>query len=348
MDALPLSEVISIASRVLDDGSLGALSGGLACAAGASRGSALLLFLARFGLWPRLADAEFVAGLRGASAPSAPPLRLSGPRVIRLALATAASAPRGAAAVLSLLRAGALDGGDLLSRRSLAALHGLLRVPEGEAAAGALLAGVAGDMDSFAEVGALLARFLAGAGAAAPPLPPAQARAIIARVCASEDVRDLAGSPQALMAALPAHAEAIAEALAAAADDSDADEAGNLAGFVCGDDQIEYSSDEEGEEEEYDDDDDDGNDDDDEDDETDGDARRQPPPPPPPPKIGAAGGRARALSSTSAASSLPPIVGRRTWTAPVDAAPAAKRRRVDAGQAGAAAAARYVDGMARR
>jgi hypothetical protein len=244
--SLPVADVLSRASGVLPAAELGALAGTLADACGCARGARALLFLASFGLWPRLRDGEFVAGFGARRLPAARLLRLAA-RAAAAGAAGAGASPAAAAlaaarALLSLHGAGALDAADLVSPRALAALHGVAAGwPEAGGArtraAAHLLRGLVGEMESFAAAGAFLAALFAAPECA---LAPAAQRDVLAEVCACDDVRDLAGSPRALMDALPAHAAAIAVALADGAHDSDADEEGNLAGFV--DDSIVFSS----------------------------------------------------------------------------------------------------------
>lgn len=233
---LPLSEVISRARSALPAAELGSLTASLASAVGCARGSRALLFLVTFGLWSRLHDGEFVEGFGAHRLPAA--------RLLRLASASCDSPAMAVRTMLSLHSAGALDAADLAAPRALAAMHGIISAwwsdahggAAGEAAvtaaAARFLVGLVSDMDSFANAGAFLASFF---NDTACKLPRAAVRLILTDVCSNEDVHDLAGSPRALIDALPAHAAAISEALAAAADDSDADEDGNLAGFVADD-----------------------------------------------------------------------------------------------------------------
>ena len=344
---LPVAEVLSRAEAALEAAELGALAGTLADAVGCARGARALLFLATFGLWPRLRDGEFVAGF------GARRLAPAAARLLRLTGVAAATPGAAARALLALLGAGALDAADLLTPRALVALHGALRARGSAAAAAAaappaaaaeaaaaaaavLLRGIISEMDGFASAGVFIAAFFASD---ACELPLAAQRDVMARVCASADVRDLAGSPRALMDALPAHALAIAEALAAADDDSDADDAGNLAGFV--DDEIAYSSTDSAKHARrrarsgpapsaFDDSSDDSSSEDDDDDKDGGSSDTS--------------GNSADDAAASSSSESAPVIGRKRLRQP----PAAAAARARARHADTGAAARYIDAEARR
>jgi hypothetical protein len=109
----------------------------------------------------------------------------------------------------------------------------------------ALVARLASELESFAQLGLFLRLLLDSPACAAAGA--GEAAALLRSVLAHEDVRDLAGTRRDLTDALPEHARAITEGLAAAEaeDASDADEDGNLAEFVCGDSEVEFSTSEE-------------------------------------------------------------------------------------------------------
>jgi len=244
---VPASRLLTLASDRLDPGALGALVALLADELFPARPRAGVVALARAGgLEDLFSDADFVAAVGRA--------RLKSARLIRAAFDRAPRAPSAAIArVAGMAAAGALN---VFSTSALAALHAGAagwRAPALAELAGRLAEG----LDSFAAAGLFLARFLAAPGAA---LEPAAAAALARAVCARRDVRDLAGAPADLLEQLPAAlAGDVEDELLArdASDESDADEEGNLAGFVVDDG--------EGEEEEDDDEDDEDEDEDDDD-----------------------------------------------------------------------------------
>ena len=127
-----------------------------------------------------------------------------------------------------------------------------------------LVTALAAEADTFSTAGAILRALLEGGGV--EPFEPEDASALLVRVLRSPDVRDLAGDPRDLSLALPDWAaEVRASGLLALDATSDADDSGNLAGFVVGDaDSLVYDTDAESAAEATDDDHDENEDDDDE------------------------------------------------------------------------------------
>jgi hypothetical protein len=216
-----------------DDLALGRLTGVLAdLLHPAARRRGVLALLCGAGLQQRLYSAEFLEGV-GAE-------RLNSRRLVRhtfrQAQGSAAAASRGLGA---LAAAGVLN---LHSRGALAALHAGMAAWHLDGRV-QLVGRLAGEMETFAQVGLFLRLLLdspAWAGGAR------EAEALLRGVVAQEDVRDLAGPRKDLTDALPEHARAILEGLGAAdSEGSDADDDGNLAGFVCGDSEVEFSTSEE-------------------------------------------------------------------------------------------------------
>jgi hypothetical protein len=216
-----------------DDLALGRLVGVLAdLLHPASPRRGVLRLLLGSGLQARLYAPEFLEGV-GAS-------RLNSARLVRHTFSSAAGPGEALRGLAALASAGVLN---LHSRRALAELHAGMAGWHVDARI-ALVGRLASEFESFAQVGLFLRLLLdspARSGA------PGEAGALLRGVMALEDVRDLAGSSRDLMDALPEHAEDIAAGLGAEEAASDADEEGNLAGFVCGDDEVDFSSSEEGE-----------------------------------------------------------------------------------------------------
>ncbi len=160
---------------------------------------------------------------------------LKSARLLRLAFRRAAGSPAAAMRnVHTLMAAGTLN---VFSSSALEALHaGMAGWPRPETV-GALLARVAGEMDSAAQAGLFLGLFLTGPASVLTPEEEAAALAVVAH---DADVRDLAGRREDLVAGLPVvHREAALEQLGASSEESDEDEAGNLAGFVTYSDEEE-------------------------------------------------------------------------------------------------------------
>ena len=211
-----------------DDLALGRLVGVLAdLLHPASPRRGVLRLLLGSGLQARLYAPEFLEGV-GAS-------RLNSARLVRHTFSCAAGPGEALRGLAALASAGVLN---LHSRRALAELHAGMAGWHVDARI-ALLGRLASELESFAQVGLFLRLLLdspARSGA------PGDAGALLRGIAALEDVRDLAGSSRDLMDALPEHAEDIAAGLGAEEAASDEDEEGNLAGFVCGDDEVEFSS----------------------------------------------------------------------------------------------------------
>lgn len=224
--------LLHAAAPVLDSLSLGQLVGVLAeeLRPRAPR-KAVLSLLRATGLAGKLRDAEFVEGVG--------PSRFKSCRLLRFVFSSTASPSEAITACASLLAAGALR---LRSPSAFAALHEGARGWRPEVL-GALAGALAGEMDSFRAAGAFLGGLLASP---VSRLEPAEAAALLRAVAAREDVRDLAGDPNDFLNALPPDlADEVEEELLAAVGDSgasDADGAGNLAGFVCADDEVEFST----------------------------------------------------------------------------------------------------------
>jgi hypothetical protein len=191
----------------------------------------VLALLVGAGLQAHLYHAEFLEGVGAA--------RLNSRRLVRFTFAQArGSAAQASRGLVALAAAGVLN---LYSRGALAALAAGMAGWHVDGRA-QLVARLASELESFAQLGLFLRLLLdAPAGAAAGA---GEAAALLRGVLAHEDVRDLAGTRKDLVDALPEHARTIAEGLAAAEaeDASDADEEGNLAGFICGDSEVEFST----------------------------------------------------------------------------------------------------------
>jgi hypothetical protein len=224
--------LLHAASSTLDSLALGQLVGVLAGEL-RPRGprKAVLSLLRHTGLFPRLQDAEFVEGVG--------PSNFKSCRLLRFVFSHSTSPSEAIRTCTGLLAAGALR---LRSATALAALHEGSRDWRPEVQ-GALAGALAGEMDSFRAAGVFLGGFL---GSPACRLEPGEAAALLRAVAAREDVRDLAGDPNEFLAALPADlADEVEEELLKAVADSDASDAdaeGNLADFVCGDDEVEFST----------------------------------------------------------------------------------------------------------
>jgi hypothetical protein len=181
------------------------------------------------GLGGRLFSAEFLEGV-GAE-------RLNSRRLVRHAFAAAETSAEASRNVRALAAAGALN---LHSRGALAALlEGMASWHvDGRAR---LVAALASEFESFAQAGLFLALLLDAPAARAAPA--GDAAALLRGVLAAEDVRDLAGARRDLADALPEHAALVMAALGGdEAESSDADADGNLADFICGDDEVEFST----------------------------------------------------------------------------------------------------------
>ena len=201
---------------------------------GGSRGATLRLLVAARCDERLLASPEFLEGL-GAG-------RLKSSRVLAHAFARSRGSPAAALRRIdALVCAGAVN---VFSSSALAALHrGMAAWGAAPAPKAALLGALVASLDTFAEAGTLLAALLEHADSELLG-GPAAAEELLRAVLREPAVRDLAGEPADLAAHLPDFEAAVAEALAAGASDDDgddADEAGNLAGFV--DDEIRYDTD---------------------------------------------------------------------------------------------------------
>ena len=201
---------------------------------GGSRGATLRLLVAARCDERLLASPEFLEGL-GAG-------RLKSSRVLAHAFARSRGSPAAALRRIdALVGAGAVN---VFSSSALAALHrGMAAWGAAPAPKAALLGALVASLDTFAEAGTLLAALLEHADSELLG-GPAAAEELLRAVLREPAVRDLAGEPADLAAHLPDFEAAVAEALAAGASDDDgddADEAGNLAGFV--DDEIRYDTD---------------------------------------------------------------------------------------------------------
>jgi hypothetical protein len=217
-DALALGRLLACVTDLLHPG----------CA---KRG--LLKVLLASGLRGHLYSAEFLEGV-GRS-------RLNTRRLIRHTFVHSEGAAEASRGLLALSAAGVLN---LHSRRALQELHAGMAGWHMDGRT-LLLGRLASEFESFTQLGLFLRLLLD-----APGCPPGQGEALVRGVLALEDVRDLVGSSKELKEALPEFQGIIDQALQAEEAASDEDEEGNLQGFVCGDDEVEYSSLDEGEVEE--------------------------------------------------------------------------------------------------
>jgi len=143
-------------------------------------------------------------------------------------------------AVLTLLSLAASGALNLHSRGALGELHKGIHSWHVEPQA-RLVGNLAGELNSFASAGLFLHLLLDSKECGWSKEHSTQ---LLRSVVAQDNVKDLAGNPADLLAALPQYKADIEEDLFAAVNDSDAsdaDECGDLAGFVCGDDEVEYS-----------------------------------------------------------------------------------------------------------
>ena len=240
--SIRLTTLVRAAHDGVDAATRGALLGLLVDTLGLSR-SALLRLLLETNTFTDLQSPEFVDALGSH--------RLRSKQVLHVAFESSSGAGAGCAAVLALNAAGALD---LFESSVVEELHLGITGWGGDAALQAacvLLVGLVGELESFDQAGIFLAAFVGCRGSS---LSPETMDELLAAVIASPDVRDLAGEPRDLGGHLPDHAAVVDAALAAAAAggsdaDSDGDAAGNLADFVCDDDEVAFDTGAEEEEE---------------------------------------------------------------------------------------------------
>jgi hypothetical protein len=230
-------DVVALLRRAAGPGGLdaGALGGLVAMLAdwllGGSR-LATLRLIVEADLEELLASPEFVDRLGKG--------RLKSRALVTLAFRRAASPSAAITNVLGLMSAGALN---VFSASALVALHTGMRGWASVEPRAALVGGLLAELDSWADAARLLALLL---GSPACEWTDGESRELLRRVLAQEDVRDLAGDPTTeLPGALPEYADILEDALGAFSegDGSEADEHGNLAEFVVGDDEVSYDSD---------------------------------------------------------------------------------------------------------
>jgi hypothetical protein len=224
-------ELVSRASEELAPQELGKLVAVLSDWLLGGSHRATLKLIVHAGVADLLTSSEFLEGL-GAG-------RLKSKQLLRLAFKTHAASPGGAVAMIErLAAAGAVNP---FSSSALAALHDGMRGWRFVEPKAALLVAIVSSFDTFAQAGLFLSLLLESpaSGLGAEEVPP-----LLEAVLADGDVRDLAGDTGDLLAALPDYADVVEDALARAHSEdgaSEADEDGNLAGFV--DDEIVFDSD---------------------------------------------------------------------------------------------------------
>jgi hypothetical protein len=207
--------------------------------------SQLFRLLARAGMWPRLKSAEFVEELGEG--------RLKAKSVMRYAFLASSNSPDEAASdVTSLLRSGATSISSDTCVRQL--VRGLLPWKGSPDSLMIVLGGVVGELNSSASVGRLFKRLLQlsveeGLWESEWEVAHNLVRLVHA---AGDDILDLPGGIEGVVAELtPFCREKVENALRAMAleADSDADENGNLAGFVVDSDEEEEDDEDEDEDE---------------------------------------------------------------------------------------------------
>lgn len=189
-------------------------------------------------LTPLLHSPEFLEGVGKG--------HLNSRRLVHFAFSSSTSDAESVRTLLSLAASGFLN---LHSRGALGELHQGMAGWHVESQA-KVLGNLAGELDTFGGAGLFLRLFI---DSPASDLTREEVGHLLATLVTNENVRDLAGDPGDLLAALPDYSGDIQEGLLAAvadSDASDADEDGDLAGFVCDDDEVVYSEDSGGEEEE--------------------------------------------------------------------------------------------------
>lgn len=227
-------ELVSRASEELSPQELGKLVAVLSDWLLGGSHRATLKLIVHAGVADLLTSSEFLEGL-GIG-------RLKSKQVLRLAFRTHADSPGGAVTMIErLAAAGAVNP---FSSSALEALHDGMRGWRFVEPKAALLVAIVSSFDTFAQAGLFLSLLLESpaSGLGAEEVPP-----LLEAVLADGDVRDLAGDTGDLLAALPDYADVVEDALARAHSEdgaSEADEDGNLAGFV--DDEIVFDSDADG------------------------------------------------------------------------------------------------------
>jgi hypothetical protein len=171
--------------------------------------------------------------------------RIKSSRLARSAFARASSPSVAIARISGLANAGALN---IFSSSFLECLHAGMQGWRVEVQA-ELVGRLAETLDTFSSAGLFLSLLLGAQGSA---LEPREVLALLRRVVARSDVRDLSGAPADLLDQLPKDVAGEVEDELLDRDeseDSDADENGNLAGFVVESDCEEDDEDDSEEEE---------------------------------------------------------------------------------------------------
>lgn len=183
------------------------------------------------GLVEHLFTHEFVDGVGKA--------RLKSRRLVHLAFSTSNASPSAAIRnVQQLHTAGAIN---IYSSSAIEALHaGMSKWPMAETKAH-LLCRLVSEIDTFQQAGMFLDLFF---NSPANTMSAETQVSVLQLVFKDQDVRDLAGRPEDLLSQIPDLADDVRDALIGAdSDDSEEDEEGNLAGFVAGDDEVDYDTD---------------------------------------------------------------------------------------------------------
>jgi hypothetical protein len=230
---LSADDLLERSCEALDDGALGQLVGIIADMKLDGSRTATLQLLAQTELFDKLCSPEFVEGL-GRS-------RLKTKLVLRLLFRLYGGVPSGCNSKLAqLMSAGAVN---IYSDSAVEQLHNLTRTwTLGDKSS--LVATILQQTDSYNDAGIFLRYYL---DADASQLTESDELALVDTISKLAELRDLGGELRSLTQHAPDRIrEALAVAMAAAVADSegsDADEDGNLRGFVHGDDEIHYDTD---------------------------------------------------------------------------------------------------------
>jgi len=221
-------DLFNAARKELDPGALGTLLRIVAPMTGCTKRRHMLHFIAKANMWQRLQDAEFVEALGAGAVKSC--------ELIRFAFEVGATTGPADCIndLVGMLRAGAIE---LESDRSVAAFARGIAPWKSPDSILALLAGVMSEIDAFQGVGDFLRRMLDAIGHAWPTTFVSELLSLL--FSRHPDLRDLSGKPRELFDAVPDYRHALVNAFAEGSDDEEADDNGNLAGFIA------YSDDEE-------------------------------------------------------------------------------------------------------
>jgi hypothetical protein len=236
-----VGELIAAVADKMSPSDLGVLAASLADLLEIKKKKSLKFALAVH-LWDEFRNAEFLAGF-GKD-------RVDSLEVLKFAFQVAEGPGEACTTIAGLNEAGAFGDDETIdSEGFITALHeGIQGWSKGGSILSVepiarLLHGFASEMDTFSQLGKFLAAFLNNEQARR--LPAAIINGVLEALCGSDDVRDLAGKPEHLIEAVPSQYEALLTENLLMWDgedsDSDRDEKGHLKGFVCDDDEVEFS-----------------------------------------------------------------------------------------------------------